>query len=101
MKKIIPAAFVIIAAVLAVIFFSRKTISKKDADNVPSLVTADSDEKKSVLEEHNVTIVEENTPTSFLSLKRMITSLFQAAENFMFSRLNLIICLYMMIRMKL
>lgn len=69
MKKIIPAAFVIIAAVLAVIFFSRKTISKKDADNVPSLVTADSDEKKSVLEEHNVTIVEENTPTSFLSLK--------------------------------
>lgn len=69
MKKIIPALFVIIAAVLAIIFFSGKTISKKSVDKVPSLVTADSQEKKTVPEEHNVTIVEENTPTSFLTLK--------------------------------
>lgn len=69
MKKIIPAIFVIIASVLAVIFFSRKTISKTDSDNQPTLVTADSQGKKNVSEEHNVTIVEENTPTSFLTLK--------------------------------
>ena len=69
MKKIIPAIFVIIASVLAVIFFSRKTISKTDSDNQPTLVTADSQGKKTVSEEHNVTIVEENTPTSFLTLK--------------------------------
>ncbi|MBQ0002314.1 MAG: pallilysin-related adhesin [Treponema sp.] len=69
MKKIIPALFVITAAFLAIIFFSRKTISKSDSENVPSLVTADSQEKKNSTEEHNVTIVEENTPTSFLTLK--------------------------------
>ncbi|MCR5614105.1 pallilysin-related adhesin [Treponema sp.] len=69
MKKIIPAIFVVIAAVLATVFFSRRTISKTSSENVPSLVTADSQEKKITSEDHNVTIVEENTPTSFLTLK--------------------------------
>lgn len=69
MKKIVPALFVLVAAALVVFFFSNKTISKTDSDNLPSQVTADSQEKKTVSEEHNVTIVEENTPTSFLTLK--------------------------------
>lgn len=69
MKKIIPALFVIVAAALAIVFFSRKTISKNDSENVPSLVTADSHKKENVNEDRNATIVEENTPTSFLTLK--------------------------------
>lgn len=69
MKKIIPVFFVIFASVLAIVFFSKKTISKTAQDIVPSHVTADSQEKKTESEEHNVTIVEENTPTSFLTLK--------------------------------
>lgn len=69
MKKIIPAVFVVIAAALAVIYFSRKTITSSDNSNVPSLVTADSEEKKLTSDDHNVTIVEENSPTSFMPLK--------------------------------
>lgn len=69
MKKTIPVIFVIVATVLAIVFFSRKTISKTYSEDIPSLITADSQEKKNVSEEHNVTIVEENTPISFLPLK--------------------------------
>lgn len=69
MKKIIPVIFILIASILAVVYFSRKTISKSTQDIVPSHVTADAQEKKVDTEEHNVTIVEENTPTSFLTLR--------------------------------
>ncbi len=68
MKKIVPALFVIFAAVLAIVFFSKWSKSDKSAKDVPSQVTADSGERKLVSEEHNVTIVEENTPISFLTL---------------------------------
>ncbi|MCI5696461.1 MAG: pallilysin-related adhesin [Spirochaetia bacterium] len=69
MKKIVPALFVIVAAVLTVVFFSSRTIKNINTDSAPNQVTADSHSKKTVTEEHNVTIVEENTPTSFLTLK--------------------------------
>ncbi|MCQ2611700.1 MAG: pallilysin-related adhesin [Treponema sp.] len=69
MKKIIPVIFVLIAAALAVVYFSRRTLSNSIKDDAPSLVTADSQEKKSSSDENSVTIVEENTPTSFMPLK--------------------------------
>lgn len=69
MKKLVPALFVVVAAILTVVFITTRSCKAKQNESTPNQVTADSHSKKTVAEEHAVTIVEENTPTSFLQLK--------------------------------
>lgn len=69
MKKIIPVFFILFAAILGIVVLSGWGKKSKDDKKDHSTVTADSGEKKTSSDEQkNVTIVEENTPTSFMNL---------------------------------
>lgn len=73
MKKIIPAIFIVFAAILAIKVLSDHLGSTdKDGKNISSSqVNADSGEKRNVSEDHEkATMLEENTPTSFLALNK-------------------------------
>lgn len=68
MKRIISAVFVIIAATLAIVYFSSKTVNKSEKTSKQSIITSTSTNHGSTSSEQDVLGVEENSLISFMPL---------------------------------